>query len=111
MIPYSKQNINQADIDSVVDVLHSDFLTQGPKVIEFEKNLSDYCKSKYTKVVNNGTAALHLAYLAIGLKKDDIVWTTPNTFVATANSALYCGAAIDFVDINPKKILAFDGKE
>ena len=102
MIPYGKQDINQADIDSVVDVLHSDFLTQGPKVIEFEKNLSDYCKAKYTKVVNNGTAALHLAYLAIGLKKDDIVWTTPNTFVATANSALYCGATIDFVDINPK---------
>jgi UDP-4-amino-4,6-dideoxy-N-acetyl-beta-L-altrosamine transaminase len=102
VISYGKQSINQDDIDAVVDVLKSDFLTQGPKVIEFEKNLSDYCKAKYTKVVNNGTAALHLAYLAIGLKKDDIVWTTPNTFIATANAALYCGASIDFVDINPK---------
>ena len=87
MISYGKQSINQDDIDAVVDVLKSDFLTQGSKVIEFEKNLSDYCKAKYIKVVNNGTAALHLAYLAIGLERGDIVWTTPNTFVATANAA------------------------
>jgi UDP-4-amino-4,6-dideoxy-N-acetyl-beta-L-altrosamine transaminase len=102
MISYGKQSISQDDIDAVVNVLKSDFLTQGPKVIEFEKKLSDYCDAKYAKVVSNGTAALHLAYLAIGLKKDDIVWTTPNTFVATSNAALYCCATVDFVDINPK---------
>ncbi len=102
MISYGKQSISQDDIDAVVNVLKSDFLTQGPKVIEFEKKLSDYCDAKYAKVVSNGTAALHLAYLAIGLKKDDIVWTTPNTFVATSNAALYCCATVDFVDIDPK---------
>lgn len=100
MIPYGKQSINQDDIDAVVNVLKSDFLTQGPKVIEFENDLADYCEAQYVKVVNNGTAALHLAYLAVGLKQGDIVWTTPNTFVATANAALYCGATVDFVDIN-----------
>jgi UDP-4-amino-4,6-dideoxy-N-acetyl-beta-L-altrosamine transaminase len=102
MISYGKQSINQDDIDAVVDVLKSDFLTQGPKVVEFENDLANYCEAKYAKAVNNGTAALHLAYLAIGLEQDDIVWTTPNTFVATANAALYCGATVDFVDIDPK---------
>lgn len=102
MIPYGKQNINQDDIDAVVNVLKSDFLTQGPKVIEFEADLADYCGSKYAKVVNNATAALHLAYKAIGLEPGEIVWTAPITFVATANAALYCGATIDFVDIDPK---------
>jgi len=99
---YGKQSINQDDIDAVTEVLKSSFLTQGPKVSEFETNLAKYIDVKYTKVVSNGTAALHLAYLAVGIKKGDIVWTTPNTFVATANAALYCGATIDFVDINPK---------
>ena len=102
MISYGKQSINQDDIDAVVDVLKSDFLTQGPKVVEFENDLANYCEAKYAKAVNNGTAALHLAYLAIGLEQGDIVWTTPNTFVATANAALYCGATVDFVDIDPK---------
>jgi len=102
MISYGKQSINQDDIDAVIDVLRSDFLTQGPKVIEFEHNLSNYCGSEYAKAVSSGTAALHLSYLAIGLKPGDIVWTTPNTFVATANSALYCGAEVDFVDIDSK---------
>ena len=102
MIPYGKQSIIQEDIDAVVSVLKSNFLTQGPKVVEFENDLSNYCGSKYATVVNNGTAALHLAYLAIGLEPGDIVWTTPNTFVATANAALYCGATVDFVDIDSK---------
>ena len=102
MISYGKQSINQDDIDAVVNVLKSDFLTQGPKVAEFENNLANYCDVTYAKAVNNGTAALHLAYLAIGLESGDIVWTTPNTFVATANAALYCGALVDFVDIDPK---------
>jgi UDP-4-amino-4,6-dideoxy-N-acetyl-beta-L-altrosamine transaminase len=102
VISYSKQSINQDDIDAVVDVLTSDFLTQGTKVIDFENDLANYCKATYAKVVNNGTSALHLAYLAIGLEPGDIVWTTPNTFVATANAALYCGAIVDFVDIDPR---------
>jgi UDP-4-amino-4,6-dideoxy-N-acetyl-beta-L-altrosamine transaminase len=100
MISYGKQSINQDDIDAVVEVLNSEFLTQGPKVVEFENDLASYCSVKYSKVVNNGTAALHLAYLAIGLKPGDVVWTTPNTFIATANAALYCGAEVDFVDID-----------
>jgi UDP-4-amino-4,6-dideoxy-N-acetyl-beta-L-altrosamine transaminase len=102
MINYGKQSINQDDIDAVVDVLKSDFLTQGPKVVEFENDLANFCEATYAKVVNNGTAALHLSYLAIGLGPGDIVWTTPNTFVATANAALYCGATVGFVDIDPK---------
>jgi len=101
MIYYGKQNINQDDIDSIVEVLKSDFLTQGPKVPEFEEDIKNYCQAEYSKVVSNATAALHLAYLAVGLKKGDIVWTSPNTFVSTANAALYCGATVDFVDIDP----------
>ena len=102
MISYGKQSINQDDINAVVDVLKSDFLTQGPKVAEFEQDLANYCSAKYAKAISNGTAALHLAYLAVGLKSGDTVWTTPNTFVATANAALYCGAKVDFVDIDSK---------
>ena len=102
MIYYGKQNINQDDIDAVVGVLKSDFLTQGPKVAEFENDLKDYCNVRYAKAVSNGTNALHLAYLAIGVKQGDIVWTSPNTFVATANAALYCGAEVEFVDIDDK---------
>ena len=101
MISYGKQSINQDDIDAVSDVLKSNFLTQGPKVREFENDLAKYLDVKFSRVVSNGTAALHLAYLAVGLKKGDIVWTTPNTFVSTANAALYCGATVEFVDINP----------
>ena len=102
MINYGKQNINQDDIDAVVEVMKSDFLTQGPKVPEFENDLKLYCNSKYAKAVSNATSALHLAYLAIGLRSNDVVWTVPNTFVATVNAALYCGAKVDFVDIDDK---------
>ena len=101
MIPYGKQDINQADIDAIVEVLHSDFLTQGAQVPLFEKTVSNYCNSNYSIAVNSATSALHNACLAIGLGKNDWLWTSPNSFVASANCGLYCGARIDFVDINP----------
>jgi len=101
MIHYGKQDINQADIDSVIDVLQSDFLTQGPQVPLFEKTVSDYCGVEYGVAVNSATSALHIACLALGLKKGDYLWTSPNTFVASANCGLYCGAQVDFVDISP----------
>lgn len=99
MIPYGKQSINKDDIKSVDEVLRSDWLTQGPKVLEFEKALAGYAGAKYAVAVCNGTAALHLAYLAAGLKKGDEVITTPNTFVATANMLLHIGARPVFCDI------------
>ncbi|MEZ9645224.1 UDP-4-amino-4,6-dideoxy-N-acetyl-beta-L-altrosamine transaminase [Vibrio sp. 10N.261.52.C2] len=102
MIPYGKQDINSDDIKSVVDVLTSDFLTQGPKVPLFEKALIDHTTAKYALAVNSATSALHIACLALGLTKGDFLWTTPITFVASANCGLYCGADVDFVDINPK---------
>ena len=102
IIPYSKQDINQADIDSVVDVLKSDFLTQGPQVPLFEQAVSKYCGAEYGVAVNSGTSALHIACLALGLGKGDWLWTSPNSFVASANCGLYCGANIDFVDIDQK---------
>ena len=102
MIPYGKQDINQADIDSVVDVLQSDFLTQGPQVPLFEKKVSDYCGSEFGVAVNSATSALHVACLALGLCKGDWLWTSPNTFVASANCGLYCGAQVSFVDIDPQ---------
>ena len=102
MIPYGRQDINQADIDSVVDVLQSDFLTQGPKTPLFEKTVSDYCGAEYGVAVNSATSALHIACLALGLKKGDWLWTSPNSFIASANCGLYCGAKVDFVDIDPK---------
>ena len=101
MIPYGKQNINQADIDSVVNVLQSDFLTQGPQVPLFEKTVSDYCGAEYGVAVNSATSALHVACLALGLGEGDWLWTSPNTFVASANCGLYCNAKVDFVDIDP----------
>jgi UDP-4-amino-4,6-dideoxy-N-acetyl-beta-L-altrosamine transaminase len=101
MIPYGKQDINQADIDSVIDVLQSDFLTQGPQVPLFEKKVSDYCDSEFGIAVNSATSALHIACLALGLGRGDYLWTSPNTFVASANCGLYCGAQVDFVDIDP----------
>jgi UDP-4-amino-4,6-dideoxy-N-acetyl-beta-L-altrosamine transaminase len=101
VIPYGRQDINQADIDSVLDVLQSDFLTQGPKVPLFEKIVSEYCGSDYAVAVNSATSALHIACLALGLGKGDYLWTSPNTFVASANCGLYCGAKVDFVDIDP----------
>ena len=102
MIPYGKQDINQADIDSVIKALKSDFLTQGPQVPLFEKTLATYCGVNYGVAVNSATSALHIACLALDLKEGDYLWTSPNSFVASANCGLYCGAKIDFVDIDPK---------
>ncbi|MGF1730509.1 UDP-4-amino-4,6-dideoxy-N-acetyl-beta-L-altrosamine transaminase [Photobacterium kasasachensis] len=101
MIPYGRQEITQQDIDAVVDVLKSDFLTQGPKVPEFETSLTCYTGAKHALAVNSATSALHIACLALGLGQDDLLWTTPITFVASANCGLYCGAKVDFVDIDP----------
>jgi UDP-4-amino-4,6-dideoxy-N-acetyl-beta-L-altrosamine transaminase len=102
MIPYGRQDINQADIDAVVDVLRSDFLTQGPVVPAFEKAIGDYCGAQHAVAVNSATSALHIACLALGVGEGDVVWTSPITFVASANCALYCGATVDFVDIDPR---------
>lgn len=102
MIPYGRQDINQADIDAVVAVLRSDFLTQGPAVPAFEKTVADYCSAQHAVAVNSATSALHIACSALGVGKGDRVWTTPTTFVASANCALYCGATVDFVDIDPR---------
>ena len=102
MIPYGKQDINQSDIEAVISVLKSDFLTQGPQVPLFEHNVSNYCNAQYGVAVNSATSALHVACLALGLGKDDWLWTSPNSFVASANCGLYCGAKVDFVDIDPK---------
>lgn len=102
MIPYGRQDINQADIQAVVDVLNSDFLTQGPAVPAFEKSVTDYCGASYGVAVNSATSALHIACLALGLGQGDYLWTSPNTFVASANCGLYCGAQVDFVDIDAK---------
>ena len=101
-IPYGKQNINQADIDSVVSVLQSDFLTQGPQVPLFEKSVAELVGAKHALAVNSATSALHIACLALDLGEGDILWTSPITFVASANCALYCGAEVDFVDIDPR---------
>ena len=100
-IPYGRQNINQQDIDAVVEVLQSDWLTQGPAIERFEQAVADYCGVKYAVAVSNATAALHIACLAAELETGDILWTSPNTFVASANCGLYCGAEVDFVDIDP----------
>lgn len=102
MIPYGRQDINQQDIDAVIKVLKSDFLTQGPQVPAFEQAIMDACDAKYAVAVNSATSALHIACLALGLGNDDWLWTTANTFVASANCALYCGAKVDFVDIDPR---------
>jgi|APSaa5957512535_1039671.scaffolds.fasta_scaffold38082_2 UDP-4-amino-4,6-dideoxy-N-acetyl-beta-L-altrosamine transaminase len=101
MIPYGRQEITEDDVAEVEKVLRSDFLTQGPTVPKFEKNISDYCGSSNAVAVNSATSALHIACLALGLDKGDYLWTSPNTFVASANCARYCGAEVDFVDINP----------
>ena len=100
MIPYGKQHITQQDIESVVDVLQSDFLTQGPKVPEFELLVAKKVGAKHAVAVNSATSALHIACLALGLDKDDLVWTSPISFVASANCVLYTGAKVDFVDID-----------
>lgn len=102
MIPYGRQEISEADVQAVIDVLRSDFLTQGPVVPAFENSIAEYCGAQYAVAVNSATSALHIACLALGVGPGDIVWTTPITFVASANCALYCGAKIDFVDIDPR---------
>lgn len=105
VIPYGKQNINQKDIDAVVSTLKSDFITQGPKIKEFEKSFAKYIGSKYAVAVSNGTAALHLSVLSMDLKKGDKVITSPITFSASANCIKYCGGDVQFVDIDPKTYL------
>ena len=102
MIPYGRQDIDQADIDAVVAVLRSNFITQGPMVPLFEQVLTSYCGASHAVVVSNASAALHIACLALDLGPGDWLWTSPNTFVASANCALHCGAQVDFVDIDPR---------
>ena len=102
MIPYGRQNITQVDIDAVVSVLKSDFLTQGPMVPRFEEAVASYCGVIRSVACNSATSALHIACMALELGPGDWLWTSPNTFVASANCALYCGAKVDFVDIDPR---------
>ncbi|WP_292823113.1 UDP-4-amino-4,6-dideoxy-N-acetyl-beta-L-altrosamine transaminase [Nostoc sp. JL33] len=99
-IPYGRQDISQQDIDAVIEVLRSDWITQGPAIDRFEQAVANYCGTKYAVAVSSATAALHIACLAAGLGQGDILWTSPNTFVASANCGLYCGAKVDFVDID-----------
>ena len=100
MIPYGRQDISADDIAAVLAVLQSDFLTQGPAIERFERVVADYCGAKYAVAVANATAALHIACLAADLGPGDRLWTVPNTFVASANCGRYCGAVVDFVDID-----------
>jgi len=102
MIPYGRQDISEDDIQSVVDVLRSDYLTQGPVVPAFEKAVASYCGAAHAIAVNSATSALHIACLTLGVGPGDWVWTSPITFVASANCALYCGAQVDFIDIDPR---------
>ena len=102
IIPYGRQSISEDDIQAVVDVLRSDFLTQGPVVPAFEQAVASYCHARHGVAASNATAALHIACLALGLGPGDALWTSPITFVASANCGLYCGAEVDFVDIDPQ---------
>ncbi len=102
MIPYGKQSLSEDDIQAVVDVLRSDFITQGPQVPAFEKALSGYCGAQHGVAVNSATSALHIACRALGLGQNDWLWTTPISFVASANCGLYCGSQVDFIDIDPQ---------
>lgn len=102
MIRYGQQDITQADIDAVVQVLHSVNLTQGPNIPQFEQSVTTYTGAKHAVAVNSATSALHIACMALGLGPNDRLWTSPNTFVASANCALYCGAKVDFVDTDPR---------
>ena len=102
MIPHGQQSINEADIDAVVKVLRSDFLTQGPVVPKFEEAVATYCEATHAVAVNSATSALHIACVALGVGPGDWLWTSPNTFVASANCGLYCGAKVDFVDIDSR---------
>ena len=100
VIPYGRQDISEKDIQAVVDVLRSDYITQGPMIQKFERKVADYCNAKYAYACNSATSALHIACLALGVVKGDLVWTSPISFVASSNCALYCNASIDFVDID-----------
>ena len=102
MIKYATQDISKKDISEVVKTLKSDYITQGPKIEEFESNISKYCNVKHSISVSSATNALHLSYLTLGLSKGDYLWTSPVTFVSTVNAALFCGAKIEYVDIDPK---------
>lgn len=102
MIPYGRQSISQSDIDTVIEVLRSDYLTQGPWISHFETSVASFCGGQHAVAVNSATSALHIACLALELGPGDWLWTTPTTFVASANCALYCGAKVDFVDIDPR---------
>lgn len=101
ILPYGRQSIDETDIAAVIAILRSDFITQGPAISRFEQKVAEFCGAKYAVAVANATAALHVGALALGLGRGDWLWTSPNTFVASANCALYCGAAVDFVDIDP----------
>ncbi|RME64874.1 MAG: aminotransferase class I/II-fold pyridoxal phosphate-dependent enzyme, partial [Alphaproteobacteria bacterium] len=101
-IPYGRQSIDENDIAAVLATLQSEFLTQGPKVPAFEQALCARCDATHAVAVNSATSALHIACLALGLKPGGLLWTVPNTFVASANCGLYCGAEVDFVDIDPQ---------
>lgn len=104
MIPYGRQSISAQDIDAVVEVLRSDWLTQGPTIERFEQAMAATCQAHHAVAVSNATAALHIACLALDLGPGDWLWTSPNTFVASANCGLYCGAQVDFVDIDPQTL-------
>ncbi len=101
MIPYARQHISNQDINFVKKILKSEYLTSGPTVIKFEEKVADYCAAKFAVATNSATSALHIACLSLDLKKGDYVWTTPVSFVASSNCVLYCGAKIDFIDIDP----------
>jgi len=100
-INYARQEIDQSDIEAVVQALQSDLLTQGPRIVEFEQSVANRCGGALATAVNSATSALHVACMALGLGPGDVLWTSPNTFVASANCALYCGASVDFVDVDP----------
>ena len=102
VIPYGRQDVSQEDINAVVDVLRSDFITQGPVIQQFERRVTDYCGANYAYACNSATSALHIACLALGVGEGDLVWTSPISFVASSNCALYCNATVDFVDIDAK---------
>lgn len=101
-IPYAKQSLDEEDLQAVSAILRSDWLTQGPTIAKFESTLASFCDARFAVAVNSATSALHLACLALGIKEGDVVWTSPNTFVASANCALYCGAKVSFVDIDER---------
>ena len=102
VIPYGRQDVSEKDIQTVVDILRSDYITQGPMIQKFERKVADYCNAKFAYACNSATSALHIACLALGVGKGDLVWTSPISFVASSNCALYCDATVDFVDIDAK---------